>query len=461
MSLERQHVSLESVERHPVAKKNKPLMNVWEFPEKSGIKIRERLNNVKQSGSMSVSYRVSIPTKLSGKRAIELKQFKDAKEAEDWASKEFKKYRDFGKKAQELSPSQRIDAIEATKLLAGESFSLRETVSKYLELKRLVDSHELNLDHVVEFGISRLKPAGGAHTFGQVVDELVQTKENFDLAAPSIKDFSNRAEKAKAKWVNREIHQIELDEIKSWLMSLKLSPRSRKNYMMNLREIFKYAKQKGYVPDNPMDMLSVYDSKTIYGRESSDIREPNILSIDEVKRLLNTAKAHPELDLLAAVTLGLFCGIRTEELKKLTWEDVRLNEERPFVVISSRIAKKRRIRNVDIPHNAVTWLKSCIKESGPIAKNDYVSDYQKRFRNLQKLAGFGKWIEEGKKRKWRSTWKENSIRHSFGSYHYALHGDSMLTSRLMGHKEGDAVLFEYYRALVSKEKAKKYFSLKL
>ena len=200
--------------------------------------------------------------------------------------------------------------------------------------------------------------------------------------------------------------------------------------------------------------------KSIYGRESSDIREPNILTVKEAESLLDAARTHLDLDLLAAVTLGLFCGIRTEELKKLEWKDIRMDEKQPFVVISSRIAKKRRIRNVDIPPNALTWLKVCRKKSGAVARNEYISDYQKRFRNLQRLAGFGEWIQKGDKRIWKSTWKENSIRHSFGSYHYALHGDSMLTSRLMGHKEGDAVLFEHYRALVSSESAEKFFNLK-
>jgi len=257
------------------------------------------------------------------------------------------------------------------------------------------------------------------------------------------------------------IHLIEASDIKDWLSSMDLMPRTKKNYLMVVREIFKFAKQKGYLIDNPLDSLTRYDSKAIHGVDANDIREPNILSVDEAKRLLKTAKKHPELGLLGAVTLGLFCGIRTEEIKKLEWDAVHLEAEKPFVVISSKIAKKRRIRNVDIPINAVSWLKICAKKEGPVAENNYISHYQKRFRELQKLAGFGKWVQVGKRRKWKSTWKENSIRHSFGSYHFALHGDSMLTSRLMGHKEGDAVLFDHYRALVTKDTAMRYFALKL
>ena len=51
------------------------------------------------------------------------------------------------------------------------------------------------------------------------------------------------------------------------------------------------------------------------------------------------------------------------------------------------------------------------------------------------------------------------MRHSFGSYHYALYGDSIATSRELGHKTGDDILFSHYRALVSQEEAKKYWSL--
>jgi hypothetical protein len=58
---------------------------------------------------------------------------------------------------------------------------------------------------------------------------------------------------------------------------------------------------------------------------------------------------HPELDILGAVTLALFCGLRTEEIKRLEWKHVRLGETQPIVMIGATIAKKRRIRHVDVP----------------------------------------------------------------------------------------------------------------
>ena len=51
------------------------------------------------------------------------------------------------------------------------------------------------------------------------------------------------------------------------------------------------------------------------------------------------------------------------------------------------------------------------------------------------------------------------MRHSFGTYHFALHGDPLKTSVEMGHKTGDDVLFEHYRSLAKKDEAKEYFNI--
>ena len=45
------------------------------------------------------------------------------------------------------------------------------------------------------------------------------------------------------------------------------------------------------------------------------------------------------------------------------------------------------------------------------------------------------------------------------SYHFALYGDSIKTSREMGHLNGDDVLFSYYRKLVSQTKGQQYFDI--
>ena len=144
--------------------------------------------------------------------------------------------------------------------------------------------------------------------------------------------------------------------------------------------------------------------------------------------------------MINAVFLGLFCGIRTEELKKLSWEHVDLKNE--VIKITSDIAKKRRIRYVSIPKNAISWLEP---GSGRIVESNYASHFNHKLSKLVDLSHI--------------IWAKNVMRHSFASYHYALGGDSKSTSRQLGHRQGDHVLFTHYRNLVRQSDAVAYFGI--
>jgi hypothetical protein len=48
------------------------------------------------------------------------------------------------------------------------------------------------------------------------------------------------------------------------------------------------------------------------------------------------------------------------------------------------------------------------------------------------------------------------MRHSSGSGHDALHGDPLETSRLLGHKASDHVLFDHFAARATKTQVKAF-----
>jgi len=52
----------------------------------------------------------------------------------------------------------------------------------------------------------------------------------------------------------------------------------------------------------------------------------------------------------------------------------------------------------------------------------------------------------------------NGLRHSFCSYHVALHESADKTALLLGHKN-PSVLFNHYRNIVDKEEGERYFSI--
>lgn len=408
----------------------------WEYPKGSGIRIREVLNR-HRGAAFGGSFLVTVPSKLTGKLR-DRQQFKSKDAAEEWAEKTFTGYRKQGQGFFELTEEERRDVAANVPLLR---------------------KHGLKLAEVVQFAIKRMRSEGRDKTVQQVIDELVLSKEQRhtrgDLRERSFRDFKHRAQKFADGFQDRIAAEVTGEEIKNWLNGRKLGARSNQNYLAIVGEVFHYAGQKRYVGFSPLEDLTDAERKELCGRGGLDV-EPSILTPDQAEQLLAAAMANPDLGLLAAVTLGLFCGLRTEELKRLDWSHVRFTDAQPIVTVTAEIAKKRRIRHVEIPANALQWLSLSGTREGSVAGNLYVSHYQKRFRKLQKLAGFTMKDEAGET---VSTWETNAMRHSFGSYHYALHGNPLETSRLLGHKASDQVLFDHYRALATKEQAQAYFAI--
>ena len=397
-----------------------------EYPKKSGVKIRP-IFNAHDGDFFGASFLVTIPSKLTG-GLRERKQFKGLVEAKKWADDIYSGYRKQGHDFFTLSAQE------------------RQEVGACIPLLR---QHGISITEAVRFATKHIRPEGKTKSLRAVIEELKQSKqqrmERGDLRSRSFADFDQRAERLVKDFEGRIASEVTTDEIKKWLRDLEVGPRSTKNYLAVIGEIFKLATQRRYVAFSPLDSLSDIDRKDLCGL-ASETKEPSILTPKEAEKLLMAALEHPELVLLGAVTLGLFCGLRTEELKRLTWADVRWDEDVPVVTIGAKIAKKRRIRHVDIPKNALLWLSLVPKRDGPVTSNLSYNDHQQRFKKLLKLSKFRKW-------------EANAMRHSFGSYHYSLHGNPLETSRLLGHKASDQVLFDHYRALASKEQAKQFFEI--
>lgn len=409
-----------------VATHGKTAFRSWEHPKKSAVRVRE-VFNTHAGEAFGASYLVTVPSKLTGRLRLR-RQFKDRADAERWAEQTFNGYRRQGHDFFGLTEQERQEVGAVLPVLRKQGISIGEAV---------------------RFAVKHLRPEGRNKSVREVVNELVASKaqrqERGDLRARSYADFKHRADKFAGAFDGRIASEVTAEELKKWLTGMGNGPRSNANYLAVVGEVFKLAAQRKYVAFSPLESLTDTDRKELCGA-GPRAKEPSILTPTEAERLLVAALAYPKLELLGAVTLGLFCGLRTEELKRLTWDSVKLTEAAPVVTIGAAIAKKRRIRHVEIPANAARWLSLVAARSGPITRSVSYNDHQHRFKKLLKLAKF-------------KTWEPNAMRHSFGSYHYALHGNPLETSRQLGHKASDQVLFDHYRALATKAQAEAYFAI--
>jgi integrase len=388
----------------------------------AGIRIRPL------KGQSGYSYRVEVPASITGARRLKI--FKTPAEAEAYASLMSVQRQNQGLAAFTLSDAQRSDAKKALELLQG--------------------LPGVSLTEVVQFYRKHFMPEGGDITIKQLVDLYLEEKEQERLKVRSMRDLSHRLNRFRAAFGARMVKEIGTTDLKAWIFDdPTLHDQTKKNYRTILHGLFRFAEAKKYLVGNPTKALP---------KIKIDSKEPGILTVGQARSLLHAALEHPELELGAYITLGLFCGIRSAELENLTWHEVRLQDR--FVTIPPKIAKKRRIRNIPLEQAAAAWLgRFGLQSSGPIAPIGLA----KRLRKLREYASalapreaecgnfgvncFSPILE----------WPDNAMRHSFASYYYAWTGNAQETCARLGQKSDD-VLFEHYRALARREDGEAYFS---
>jgi len=253
-------------------------LKTWEYPKKSGIRIREIINST--SGyTYEGSYLVTIPAKLTG-ADVKKRQFKNKAQAEEWAETAYSGSLAEGRDHFSLSSTER-----------------REVATNIPILRE----HGITLTEAVQLAVKRLKPKGGQKTLEDVIYELMASKElrlkKGSLRFHSVKDFRSKSSKINKIFGNEEINMIECSKIKEWLAGMELQPRTIKNHLDVMSEIFIFAKQRKYIALSPLDDLTDVDRKELYD-VTGDIKEPSILSIDDAEILIRATVEHPELDLI-------------------------------------------------------------------------------------------------------------------------------------------------------------------
>jgi len=210
-------------------------------------------------------------------------------------------------------------------------------------------------------------------------------------------------------------------------IAAKWSPITRENHKLSLSLLFNMALSKGYVAANPVSVVEIED--VVLG-------EPEVYTPEEVAKLLEHC---PERS-LATMVICLATGMRSSEVGRITWKDVRLKSRQ--IIVRAGVAKKSRRRVVEIPENFAKWLEPVAQVRGEVrpTEQQYRDDRDK----AHKLAEVDK--------------VANGFRHSFSSYHIALHESADKTALILGHAD-TYVLFKHYEAVVSKEDAQAYFNI--
>lgn len=265
-------------------------------------------------------------------------------------------------------------------LTAEESIDYDSAVRKLPEGVRLTEC--------VDYWLSR-HPANAPHKrVGQVVEELLADLGSRQLSRIYLRTTRTALEKFSGAF-NVPIHSVTGPLVREYLRGLGVAPKTESNARGLIVRLFNFASSMRYVTrDHAAEIAEVEKPKVITGSIST-------WRPDELLRFLSAST--PEE--LPAVVFLAFCPLRTAEIARLDWRDVRVADQ--VLIVNAESAKVSVRRVVPLPEAALAWLMGRTKTSGAIWPDQPDPEGDKlahRLPAIAKAAGV--------------TYRKNILRHS-------------------------------------------------
>jgi integrase len=356
-----------------------------------------------KTGPETSPWCVNIPARISESGKRERKFFATKSAAQTYGKAHRIRIENYGAAATLLTPGQLEEAAKAFEQLRPFKATLNEAVTEFM---------------------ARRNQDGRSVTFKKLFELFVEAKAR---RSPSyrrqLKYTFPRFEALHDELVSR-VGVAQIDD-----QTAAMKPAVRNAMLRVLRAAFNFGIKRDYLAHNPIDKLD-FD---LLARSEVEILPPR-----EAAALMSAAAE--SRDLLAYHALGLFAGVRPEELRRLDWSDIELPER--HIVIRPEVAKNHRRRIIDIEPNLAAWLRIC-KSSGAVTP---LRNLRTRLRAIRARSGL-------------DYWKQDIMRHSFASYWLAAHGDINKLTLMMGHTT-TAMLWKHYHKAAKKREAEKYWSIK-
>jgi integrase len=296
---------------------------------------------------------------------------------------------------------------------------------------KLLEPHGLTLCQAAQFYLDNIDVIQNAKTYSETLAELLRAKEQDGKSTRYLQDMRNRLESAESVFGARLLHTIKGAELDDYLRGLDVGGVTRNNFRRLFSVLFGYGVARRYCLKSPVAQIEVV---------TVERGKPPILSVPEAHALMS----HLEPELVPAVALALFAGLRPEaEIfaadHPLDWRHIDLEDRTIDIDKSKNVGSHRYVK---IQDNLSEWLKRYARKSGAICGVDYYSRLRKaRGQAIETLR------KTGARTEMLETWPGDVPRHSYASYHCAHFKDSRLTSQEMGHS-GDLQIFNRHYRIV-------------
>jgi len=309
-----------------------------------------------------------------------------------------------------IADELRVAAVECT-----------ERLSPYG--KSIYDATEFFLEYLA---------AGKSELCSVLIARHIQSQERAGRAERHLYDVRSRLGDFSESFGDSPIKTITAAQIEDWLYSLgdgEFSPRTVINWRATVHAFFESLFVQKILAVNPVSAIP--KPKDVPG-------SPPVFTPEELSQFLEAATGR----LRACLVIQAFAGLRTAEVLRLRGEDVRSKEK--LIHVNAQIAKASKRRLVKILPNLAEWLLPFAGIQGRIWPNGFRSYHDD-------IAGLCSALKLG--------WKQNGLRHSYGSYHLAKFQKADALAQEMGHTSARTVR-DYYREVVTPQSANKYWLIR-
>lgn len=330
-----------------------------------------------------------------------------------------------------LSTAEVSEYCDARETLSRLNITLPSAIHEFVAAKQAADS--VNLVQAAQF----FKRYGGDKITRQTVpdlfDALLALKRAEGAGAYHINDLDTRAGKFQETFTGF-IDEITTDQINAWLTGLGLEPRTQNNYRAAVVQLFNFAKTKAkalphWLPHAADDAMRVKEA----------VKDTELYTPEEMLTIMRNAP----IELVPALAIRAFSGIRNEELFKLSWQEVDL--EGGWIKLRSATTKLRARRLIPIPENLREWLTPHLKKNGPFQPG-YASAKTLSEAISHAISATGTPV------------KRNALRNCYTSYRMAILGDVAKVAEETGNSP--QMIRENYLELVTPKEAEAWFAIK-
>ncbi len=196
--------------------------------------------------------------------------------------------------------------------------------------------------------------------------------QSVHIRATTLTDYTSKIQRHIIKELGQKrMADVTLDDIQLALVPVSQKSASvYKSVVILYKSIFRAAKESHVIDENPTIYL---DSKDGVPQE-----ERQALTDEQAERLLDAIRGLPPY---VFVMIGLYAGLRREEILALQWDSVYLDTDTPYLtvrrawhtehnrpVILTELKTKAAERNIPLP----VCLAECLKAAKAISTSDYV-----------------------------------------------------------------------------------------